>query len=120
MPEKDPTNWTLATWALIIGMSIFGGMARVLAKISSGGIHSVSLVGFLADLATSGLVGVATFMIMISFDYPVALCAAAAGMSGHMATRIIFLSLNLTDKIAWMLGKKIESQIGKPPRKKDQ
>lgn len=113
MPDKDPTTWSLATWLLILGMSFLGGITRVLGKIKDGGIASVSLIGFIADLATSGLVGVAAYMTMVSFDYPVALCAAASGMSGHLATRIIYLSVGLTDKFAWAINKKIEATINK-------
>jgi hypothetical protein len=110
MPEKDPTTWSIATWALIFGMSILGGISRVLAKARDSGFHSISPVGFIADLAVSGLVGVASYMVLISFDYPVALCAAAAGMSGHLATRIIFLSFYLTDKVADQISSKISKK----------
>jgi hypothetical protein len=110
MPEKDPTTWSLATWALILGMSILGGVSRVLAKARDYGCGSISLIGFIADLATSGLVGVASFMVLISFDYPVSLCAAASGMSGHLATRIIFLSFGITNKVADQVNSKISNK----------
>lgn len=115
MPEKDPTTWSLATWALIIGMSVIGGVSRFLCVIRDEGIKSVSILGFIADLAASGLVGIAAFMAMVSFDYPLALCAAAAGMSGHMATRILFITFGLADK----LGLALEDRILKSTRKPD-
>lgn len=111
MPEKDPTTWSIATWALIIGMSIMGGVTRLLTRVRDCGFRSVSLVIFFSEIATSGLVGVVTFMAMISFDYPVSLCAAVSGICAHMSTRLIFLSLQLTDKVALAIGKKIESSL---------
>lgn len=116
MPEKDPTTWSLATWALIIIMSTIGGISRFLSVLRDGEIKSLSIVGFIADISTSGLVGIASFMIMISFDYPIALCAAAAGVGGHMATRILFIGFGLADK----LGLAIEYRmIRKRDRKRD-
>ena len=111
MPEKDPTTWSIATWALIIGMSIMGGITRLLVRVRNCGFKSISLVIFFSEIATSGLVGVVTFMTLISFDYPVSLCAAASGICAHMSTRLIFLSLQITDKVAWAIGKKIESSV---------
>lgn len=115
MPEKDPTTWSLATWALIIGMSAIGGLSRFLGVIRDRGVHSVSIFSFIADLFASGLVGVAAFMTLISFDYPVALCAAGSGMAGHMATRILFITFGLADK----LGLAIEDRIIRGGRKRD-
>jgi len=44
----------------------------------------------IGEMFTSGMVGLGVFMTLAAFDQPAGLCAAAAGISGHMATRLLF------------------------------
>lgn len=116
MLEKDPTTWSLATWLLIFGMSLLSGVSRVLTKARDEGLNTLTIISILADLVVSGLVCLAVFMILVAYDQPPVLCAAIAGMCGHMATRILFVSLGLVDKIGWLVNRVIES---KSPDKKE-
>lgn len=90
MPDKDPLNWTLATWTLAIIMSLAGGAINWYARIKSGHTRLFNFVELFGEIFTSGFVGLGVFMLFASLDQPTGLCAAAAGVSGHMATRLLF------------------------------
>ncbi len=91
MPDKDPANWTVATWALAILMPLGGGLVNWYARIKTGHTRVFNLLELLGEVFTSGLIGLWVFMFLASYDQPAGLCAAASGVSGHMATRLLFL-----------------------------
>lgn len=90
MPEKDPTTWTAATWLLALGMAFGGGLVNWYAKIKRGHTRAFNIVELVGEIFTSGFVGLAVFMGLAALDQPVGICAAAAGVGGHMATRLLF------------------------------
>lgn len=90
MPEKDPLNWTLATWVLALTMAMGGGMVNWYAKIKRGHTRAFNIIELVGEIFTSGFVGLGVFMMLDSWNQPLGLCAAAAGVSGHMATRLLF------------------------------
>ena len=90
MPEKDPTNWTLATWALALGMAFSGGLVNWYAKVKRGHTRAFNIIELVGEIFTSGFVGLGVFMLLSGLEYPSSICAAAAGVGGHMATRLLF------------------------------
>lgn len=90
MPEKDPTTWTLATWLLAVGMAFGGGLINWYAKVKRGYTRAFNVIELLGEIFTSGFVGLAVFMALDGMGQPLGICAAAAGVSGHMATRLLF------------------------------
>lgn len=90
MPEKDPTTWSAATWALAIGMAFGGGAVNWYSRVKRGHTRAFNIVELIGEVFTSGFVGVAVFMALSAVDQPVGICAAAAGIGGHMATRLLF------------------------------
>lgn len=90
MPAKDPLNWTLGTWMLALSMAMGGGIVNWYAKLKSGHVRVFNFVELLGEVFTSGFVGLCVFMLLDSWDQPAGLCAAAAGVAGHMATRLLF------------------------------
>lgn len=91
MPIKDPTTWSLATWALAMGMAFAGGFVNWYSRVKRGHTRVFNLIELVGEICTSGLVGVGAFMILSSYDQPLGVCAAAAGVGGHMGTRLLFL-----------------------------
>lgn len=91
MPLKDPTTWSLATWALAMGMAVAGGVVNWYSRVKRGHARVFNLIELVGEICTSGLVGVGAFMILSSYDQPLGVCAAAAGIGGHMGTRLLFL-----------------------------
>ena len=90
VPERDPQNWSIATWAIAISMAAGGGVVNWYARVKAGLSRPASLVELAGEIFTSGFVGIGTFMLLASFDQPTGFCAASAGVSGHMATRLLF------------------------------
>lgn len=90
MPDKDPANWAAATWILALSMAVGGGLINWYARIKRGHSRAFNFVELIGEIFTSGLVGLGVFMFLSSWDQPAGSCAAAAGVSGHMATRLLF------------------------------
>lgn len=90
MPDKDPLNWTLGTWMLALSMAMGGGIVNWYAKLKSGHVRVFNFVELIGEISTSGFVGLGVFMFLSSWDQPAGACAAAAGVTGHMATRLLF------------------------------
>ena len=90
MPEKDPANWALGTWVLALSMAVGGGLINWYARIKRGHARAFNFIELVGEIFTSGLVGRGIFMLLSSWGQPAGACAAAAGVSGHMATRLLF------------------------------
>jgi len=88
--DKDPTSWPYTTWLLAIGMASSGGVINWLSRIRKGQTRSFNIIELLGEVFTSGFVGLGVFMAAESMEQPLGLCAAAAGVGGHMATRLLF------------------------------
>lgn len=90
MPEKDPTTWSMATWLLALGMAFGGGIVNWYARIKRGHTRAFNIIELIGEIFTSGFVGIGVFMLLAAWDQPMGLCAASAGIGGHMATRLLF------------------------------
>lgn len=90
MPEKDPTAWTTATWLLALGMAFGGGLVNWYARVRHGHARAFNIVELIGEIFTSGFVGLGVFMLLDGLDQPIGICAPAAGVGGHMATRLLF------------------------------
>ena len=90
MPEKDPTTWTATTWVLALGMAFGGGVVNWYAKVKRGDTRAFNIIELIGEIFTSGFVGLGVFMLLAALDQPVGICAAASGVGGHMATRLLF------------------------------
>jgi len=91
MIEKDPTLWGISSWIFALSMPVAGGMVNWYSKVRKGRSRIFNFVELIGEIFTSGFVGLGTFMLLTSYDQPPGVCAAFAGVSGHMATRILFL-----------------------------
>lgn len=91
MIDKDPTAWELSTWLLAIAMPVAGGIVSWYSKVKQRKTRAFNIVELIGETFTSGFVGLGVFMTAQSFEYPVGICAALSGVSGHMATRLLFL-----------------------------
>lgn len=90
MPFRDPRNWELGTWLMGLVMACSGGIVNWYSKVKAGYTKPFNIVELLGEIFTSGFVGMGVFMAMDAWDWPLGLCAAAAGVAGHMATRFLF------------------------------
>ena len=96
--EKDPTTWALGTWSLALGMSFAGGLVNWFGKVKHGKSRVFNIVELIGEVFTSGFVGIGVFMLAQSLDQSVGASAALAGVTAHMATRLLFLIENGIEK----------------------
>jgi len=92
MLERDPTAWSLATWILAVGMAVIGGLVNWWTRVKAGSARALNIIELIGEIVTSGFVGVGVFMLLDAMEQPMGVCAAAAGIGGHMATRLLFLT----------------------------
>ena len=89
MQESDPTTWPAITWIIALVMSLSGGLINWISH--KAGQTPFKIFELLGELFTSGFVGIGIFMLLDSLHQPLGICAASAGIGGHMATRFLFL-----------------------------
>lgn len=92
MNENNPVTWSLATWALGLGMAFAGGIVNFIVRVKEGHARMYNFVELFGEVFISGFVGVGSYMLILSLDKPVGLAAAAAGIGGHMGTRLLVLA----------------------------
>jgi len=90
MPEKDPTNYSLLTYAWVLLLSIFGGAVSFIAKLRTGNARPWNFAEFAGELVISAFAGILTFYLCEWSNTPQILTAALVGISGHMGSRAIF------------------------------
>jgi hypothetical protein len=76
MPEKDPTTYSLITYAWVFILSAWGG--------------AVNFMELIGELMTSAFAGVLTFWLCQAAEINNLITAALVGISGHMGSRAIF------------------------------
>ena len=59
-------------------------------KVKQGHTRAFNVIELIGEVFTSGFVGLLVFMFLDAYNYPLGVCASAAGVGGHMATRGLF------------------------------
>lgn len=108
MPEKDPTVWSIGTWALVIGVSLLGGLTSWYQRVRAGHTRAFNIVELVGEAATSGLMGFVGFVAASYWFDSYAAAAAAAGMSAHFSTRLLFQAEGLLDRMARAAARRID------------
>jgi hypothetical protein len=107
MPEKDPTTWSFATWLLMLMMSFLGGLTNWYRRVKDGHTRAFNIIELVGELAISGLMGFTGFVVAQHYFESEGVAAAAAGMSAHFATRLLFSAEGLIDIAAKSLARKM-------------
>lgn len=108
MPEKDPTLWSIATWVLVTVMSLLGGISSWYRRVKAGHTRALNLVELVGEISISGLMGFVGFVVADWYFDSHGIAAAAAGMSAHFATRLLFSAEGLIEIGAKKLTQKIK------------
>lgn len=87
--EKDPLDYPLKQYLMMLTVSILGGLVSWYAKIKAGTVKTWNLMHLIGELATSAFAGLLAFWLCAYFDTPPLLMAALVGIAGHMGTRAI-------------------------------
>lgn len=94
MIEKDPTSYSLITYAWVFLLAILGGVVNFVRKLQSGHVRVFNFVEFIGEIVTSAFAGVITFWLCENANMSPLLTAAFVGVSGHMGSRAIFMAEN--------------------------
>jgi hypothetical protein len=98
VPEKDPFNYSLITYAWVLFLAAWGGAVNFLRKIKSGAVRAFNLTELVGEIVTSAFVGVLTFWLCEASGFHPLITAALVGISGHMGSRGIFALEQLAGK----------------------
>lgn len=84
---KDPLNYPLRQYALILGLAMLGGFVSWYAKVRKGQITAWSVGSLIGEMTTSAFAGLLAFYACEYMNFAPLLTAAVAGVAGHMGTR---------------------------------
>jgi hypothetical protein len=90
MPEKDPFNYSLITYAWVIFLAVWGGVVSFYRKMRTGAVRAFNVTELVGEIVTAGFVGVITFWLCEASGFHPLITAAFVGISGHMGSRGIF------------------------------
>lgn len=90
MPEKDPTNYGLLTYAWVLLVSAAGGAVSFHRKLRDGAVRAFNFTEFVGEIFTSAFAGIITFWLCEWSNVPPLLSAVFIAISGHMGSRAIF------------------------------
>ena len=87
---KDPTSYSLLTYAWVVALSAWGGMVRFIRKVKAGEMSlkqaSLTLAG---EIVTSAFAGVVTFYACEANGVAPLMTAVLVGVAGHMGGRAL-------------------------------
>lgn len=89
MVDKDFLKWGIETWGILILLSSVGGFVNWIHTSTKKGHFSI--MNLIGELATSSSVGISVFMCMLSQGYGDLLSVGVSSVSGHLATRLIYM-----------------------------
>lgn len=94
MIEKDPTSYSLITYAWVFLLAMLGGLVNFMRKLQSGHARAFNVVEFIGEIVTSAFAGVITFWLCENAGMSPLVTAAFVGVSGHMGSRALFMIEN--------------------------
>src|SRR3989338_594158 len=90
MPEKDPTTYSMLTYAWVFVISSWGGVVSFYNKNKVGHARPFNIAELIGEIATSAFVGVLTFWLCEAASIQPLVSAALIAISGHMGSRAIW------------------------------
>jgi len=90
VPEKDPTTYSILTYAWVCGLAAWGGAVSFIRKVRSGRSRYINVVELVGEIATAAFAGLITFWLCEAAAFDQLITAAAVGVSGHMGSRALF------------------------------
>lgn len=86
---KDPLDYPLKQYGLMLGTALLGGLVSWWAKVRKGEAQAWHLTNLVGELSTSAFAGLIAFWLCEWASTPALLTASLVGISGHMGTRAI-------------------------------
>lgn len=98
MPEKDPNNWSVITYALVAFWAVVGGLVSFYGKVRAGVARWLNLHELIGEMATSAFFGLSVGLACGWMNAPLTLTFAVVGVAGHMGSRGIFIAEKIMQK----------------------
>lgn len=89
---KDPLNYPLKQYGLILSVSLLGGLVAWGNKVRLGKLHAWNLMALIGELATASLAGLLCFWACEWAGFAPNLTASLTGLAGYMGTRALSLA----------------------------
>lgn len=89
---RNPLNYSLAEYGLMLGVAILGGIVSWIRKVRAGEYPAWSLSQLVGEMATSAFAGLLTFWACEAYSLPPLLTACFAGMSGLASSKVLSLA----------------------------
>jgi hypothetical protein len=90
MPDKDPSNYTLLTYAWVTALAAWGGAVNFWQARKDGRARPFNFAELFGEIFTSAFAGILTFWLCEAANINGLITAAMVGVSGHMGSRAIF------------------------------
>ena len=92
--EKDPTSYSILTYAWVSGLAMLGGFVSYMRKIEKRHPVSFSFLEFAGEIAASAFAGVITFWLCEHAEISGLVTAALVGVAGHAGSRALYIIEN--------------------------
>ena len=89
---KDPLNYPLKQYGLILGVSLLGGLVAWGNKVRQGHLRAWNLMALIGELATASLAGLLCFWACEWAGFAPNLTASLTGLAGYMGTRALAIA----------------------------
>lgn len=81
----------MLSWALLIGLSLWGGFASFMRKMRGGHVRPFNITELVGELTISGFTGVLFANLCDYYACPNPLKYAIVGITAHMGSRALFM-----------------------------
>ena len=92
--QNSPASYSWMTYAWVVGLSAWGGIASFCHKLKSGHARPFNFAELFGELVISGFAGLLMFYLCEAAHVTGVVSAVFVGISGHMGSRAIFLIEN--------------------------
>jgi hypothetical protein len=89
-PPPGVTLDVVLSWALLIGLSLWGGAASFYRKLRDGHARAFNITELLGELVVSGFTGVLTANLCDSMGWSTSWKYFLVGIASHMGSRALF------------------------------
>jgi hypothetical protein len=80
----------LLSWAMLIGLSLWGGVASFYRKLKDGHVRAFNITELVGELVISGFTGIVVANLCDTIPCPTPLKYALVGIAAHMGSRALF------------------------------
>lgn len=107
--QQDPTNIPLVTYAITVGIAMWGGVVHLIKQAKSSPKSRISLLAFLGSVTTSGFCGLLSLYLGNIAHLDAAATAIISGIAGYSGVRFVEL-------LEWVLTRRVLSMAPQQPK----